>query len=115
MSQTLFVALAGLPDDTLDQLNQVGWFLPFFALVLPISLILVVALGKPAYCVLFALQATALYFGFRVTTARLRRHGFTSFQVSVALAPLYLVGCFITNIFALIGFSLIQRFIPPLG
>jgi len=110
VSQTLFVAFAGLPDDTLDQLNQVGWFLPFFALILPVSLLLVIVLGKPAYFILFALQVAALHFGFQAAIARMRRHGFTSFQVSVALAPLYLVGCFITNIFALIGFGLIHRF-----
>jgi len=110
VSQPLFVALAGLPDDTLDQLNQVGWFLPFFALILPVSLLLLLAIGKPAYFVLFGLQTAALYFGFRAIVSHLRHNGFTSFQVSIALAPLYLVGCFITNILALIGFGLIHKF-----
>ncbi|MEP6672988.1 MAG: hypothetical protein ABJF10_27750 [Chthoniobacter sp.] len=115
MSQTLFVALAGLPDDTLDQLNQVGWFLPILALILPVSLLLVVVIGKPSYFVLFVLQAAGLYFGFQTIIARLRRNGFTNFQVGVALAPLYLVGCFITNLLVLVGYGLIQKFIPRVG
>jgi hypothetical protein len=115
VSPALFLAFAGLPDEMLDQLNEVGWFLPFLALILPVSLILLLALGKPVYIFLFALQGGALYYGSRAFGRHLRRSHFTSMQVKMALGPIYLLGCFVTNLFVILGYDLIHRLIAPDG
>ena len=115
MDPTLFLALAGLSQDTLDQLNQVGWFLPFLILVLPVSLVLFLAVSSPAYLVLFGLQAAAIYYGLRALMAHLRRSGFTSFQIKIMLGPLYLIACFVTNLLALLGMETDPLGVPDLG
>jgi len=89
MGSPPLLAFAGLSAETLDQLNQVGWFLPFFSLVLPVSLILFLALSQPIYFVLLCVQGTALYLGLRAFVTHLRRHGFTSFQVKIMMGPMY--------------------------
>jgi len=109
VDQTLFLAFAGLSDETMDQLNHVGWFLPFFLIVLPVSLILFLAVGNPSSFVLLGLQAAAIYYGLRALSTHLRRSSFSSFQITMMLGPLYLVACFVTNIFALLGFELIHK------
>ena len=94
----------------MDQLNQVGWFLPFLILVLPVSLVLFLAVSTPAYFVLLGLQGSAIYYGLRALATHLRRSGFTNFQVKMMLGPFYLIACFVTNLFALLGVKLIHRF-----
>jgi hypothetical protein len=60
--------------------------------------------------VLLGLQGAAIYYGLRALAAHLRHSGYTSFQVKLMLGPSYLIACFVTNIFALLGVNLIHRF-----
>ena len=109
MSQTLLLAFGGLSGETTDLLDQVGWFLPFLALILPVSLILFFAIGTFAYFALLGVQGSSLYFGLRAVVAHLRRRGFSRGQVKLMFGPIYLVACFITNILALVAVNLIRK------
>src|ERR1700678_4344224 len=96
------LAVAGLSDEVLEQVDQVGWFLPFLALIIPVSILLFFAVPKALYAVLVAAQIAGLVFGLHAVLAHLRRTGFTSFQLKIMLGPLYLITCFATNIVALL-------------
>jgi len=104
------LAFAGLSDNALDQLNSIGWFLPFFALVIPVALVLFVIFGNVSYLLLSLAQAATIIFALRHLHSHLRRQGFSSYQVRITLAPCYLVACFTTNIVALIGVGIIRKF-----
>lgn len=109
VSQTLFLAFAGLSPETTDLLDQVGWFLPFLALVLPISLILFLAISNVTWFLLLGLQGSTLYVGLRFVVWHLRHRGFSSLQAKMMLGPIYLVACFLTNILVLLAYDLLRR------
>jgi len=105
-----FLAFAGMSDESLDQINHVGWFLPLLALVIPVTLILFLAFGKLIYVFLALVQGAAIFYGLKALVSHLRHQGFSSDQVRLMLAPCYLVACFGTNIVALIGVGVIRKF-----
>ena len=106
----LLLAVAERSDEIVDQVNQVGWFLPFLLLIVPVSIVLFFVLGKALYALLLAAQIAGLALALRAIVAHLRRTGFTSFQVKIMLGPLYLVVCFATNIVVLLVFGIIRKF-----
>ena len=110
VSPLLLLAAAGISDDVTDQLDRVGWFLPFLALIIPASIILFFAIPNAIYAALVAAQITGMGFGLRALIAHLRRTGFTSFQVRIMLGPLYLIACFATNIVAFLAFGILHKF-----
>ncbi len=62
---SLLLAVAGLPDDLLDQVNTIGWFLPFLALVVPVGLIFSLAVARLGYVILGLAQLAAIIIGLR--------------------------------------------------
>jgi hypothetical protein len=104
------LASAGLSGDTLDLLNQVGWFLPFLALFVPVGLIFALATPTALYLVLGLVQLAAITCGLRTLMAHLRHSGFSSYHLKLAIIPFYLVICFITNIAAILAIGLVQKF-----
>lgn len=109
--QLVVLAFAGLPDEVVDQLNEVGWLLPFVAVVVPVGLIASLAFAKLSYVVLAIAQMAAIIFGLRALNAHLRREGFTNYQVRMTLIPCYLVACFLTNIAAVISLGIVRKFL----
>jgi hypothetical protein len=105
-----FLAFAGLPSDAVAHLNQIGWFLPFCALIIPVALILFFVFGSVGYLLLAVAQSAAIFCGLRGLISHLRHRHFTSYQVRLMLAPSYLVACFATNIITLIGVGVIRKF-----
>jgi hypothetical protein len=103
------IAVAGLPREFLDLLNQVGWFLPFLALIMPVSLILFLAIPKLSYLLLLAIQAAALYYSLRALALHLRRSRFATIQIRMAMLSSYLVACFVTNILSVLLLPLIRK------
>jgi hypothetical protein len=104
------LASARIPDDTLDLINQVGWFLPFVLLIVPMALIFALLFGKAVYVILAVVQVAGIAVGLRAIVAHLRRTRFNSYQVKLMLGPCYLVACFVTNIVELVGVGIVRKF-----
>jgi len=110
MGSLLTLAEAAIPDDLIDQVDHVGWFLPFLGLVIPVSLILFFVVPRLLFAALLLAQLAGVYFGLRAVFAHLRRTGFNSYQVKIMLGPLYLVACFATNLVVLLIVGIIHKF-----
>jgi len=99
-----------MPRELVDLLDAVGWFLPFLALIIPVSLILFFVLEKAAFLVLIALQFSGMYFGLHAMRVHLRHSGFSSDQIRIMLVVIYFIACFATNIVIFLGFGLVHKF-----
>ena len=110
MSPLLMLAVAGLSDDSLNQINQIGWFLPFIALIVPVSILLFFKFAQALFAGLVVAQFGGIYFSLRAVRGHLKRSGFTSYQTRLMLGPLYLIACFATNIVALLVLGVAHKF-----
>jgi hypothetical protein len=102
--------VAGLSDDLSGQIDQIGWFLPLFAITVPVGVIVGLIFAKAGYVILGIAQIAAIAFGLRALRHHLRHSGFSRAQIRMALYPSYLIACFLTNIFVLISIGLIHKF-----
>ena len=110
MSPLLLPAVASLSDDSVSQIDQVGWFLPLFAIAVPVSVILFFKFAQALFAALVVAQIAGIDFALRAVRTHLRRSGYTSYQVKIMLGPLYLIACFATNIVALLIFGVAHKF-----
>jgi len=104
------LALAGLPDDIRDQIDQIGWLLPFLAIIVPVGLICALAFAQAGYVFLGIAQLAAIICGLRALGTHLRRERFTESQLKMMAIPCYLVACFLTNIAVIIAIGVIHKF-----
>ncbi|HEY3901146.1 MAG TPA: hypothetical protein VGM54_21225 [Chthoniobacter sp.] len=104
------LALAGLPNDLAGPIDQIGWFLPFFAITVPVGLIAAVVFARAGYVILGVAQIAGIAFGLRALRRHLRHSGFSRAQIRMALYPSYLIACFLTNIAVLISIGLAHKF-----
>jgi hypothetical protein len=111
MGPLLLLNFASLSSDSLDQIDQVGWFLPFLALLIPVSILLFFKFAQALFAILVVAQIAGIYFALRAVRMHLRRSGFTNHQFKIMLGPLYLIACFATNIVALLLVGIIHRYL----
>ena len=104
------LAVAGLPDEISGQVDQIGWFLPLFTIVVPIGLIAALAIARAGYVILGIAQIAAIAFGLRALRIHLRHSGFSRSQIRMILYPSYLIACFLTNVAVLISIGLVHKF-----
>ena len=104
------LAVAGLPDEISGPVDQIGWFLPFFAIAIPVGLMVALAFARAGYVILGIVQIAAIAFGLRGLRLHLRHSGFSRSQIRMILYPSYLIACFLTNIAVLISIGLAHKF-----
>jgi hypothetical protein len=104
------LAIAGLPDDVSGPIDNIGWFLPLFAIAVPIGVMIALAFARAGYVVLALAQIAAIAFGLRALRRHLRHSGFSRGQIRMVLYPSYLIACFVTNVAVLISIGLAHKF-----
>jgi hypothetical protein len=104
------LAITSLPDDLSGQIDQIGWFLPFFAIAVPVGLVVALVFARAGYIILGIAQIVGIAFGLRSLRRHLRHEGFSRSQIRMILYPSYLIACFLTNIAVLISIGLVHKF-----
>lgn len=99
-----------MPVDIIEQTNQIGWFLPILALVLPLSILLFFAQASVLTTLMVCGQLAAIYFALGAVLAHHRRSRYTSFQMKMLLGPFYLIACFATNVVVFLAVGIAHRF-----